>query len=126
MESDERAIRHVHADWINAVNSGDLDRLLSLMTNDVVFLSPGLEPAGRHDFPEGFSAAHRRSDIRCTSELDEVVVAGDIAHTIARDRLSVTPRTGGESVELAGRRLTIYRKQADGRWLLARDIHTLS
>ncbi len=29
-------------------------------------------------------------------------------------------------MELAGHRITIYRKQADGLWLLARDAHTLS
>jgi len=126
MESDERAIRELHATWIEAVNAGDLDRLLSVMSEDALFVSPGLEPAGRDEFPTGFRAGHQQSHIRCTSELDEVVVAGDIAHTLARDTLSVTPRGGGETVELAGRRLTIYRRQPDGRWLLARDIHTLA
>ncbi|HEY0800692.1 MAG TPA: hypothetical protein VGD54_07600 [Steroidobacteraceae bacterium] len=36
------------------------------------------------------------------------------------------PRDGGEATELAGHRITVYRKQPDGRWLLARDAHTLS
>jgi ketosteroid isomerase-like protein len=40
--------------------------------------------------------------------------------------LSVAPRAGGQATELAGHRITIYRKQPDGRWLLARDAHTLS
>ena len=126
MESDERAIREVHTTWIDAVNAGDLDRLLSLMTDDVVFVNPGLDLAGRDEFPNNFSAGHRQSQIRCTSELDEVVVAGDIGHTLARDSLSITPRSGGDTLEFAGHRLTIYRKQPDGRWLLARDIHTLT
>jgi ketosteroid isomerase-like protein len=29
-------------------------------------------------------------------------------------------------MQLAGHRITVYRKQPDGRWLLARDAHTLS
>ena len=41
MGSDERAIREVHSTWIDAVNAGDLARLLSLMADDVVFLNPG-------------------------------------------------------------------------------------
>ncbi|HYJ97869.1 MAG TPA: DUF4440 domain-containing protein, partial [Burkholderiaceae bacterium] len=41
MGSDERAIREVHATWIEAVNAGDLDLLLTLMADDVVFLNPG-------------------------------------------------------------------------------------
>jgi hypothetical protein len=48
------------------------------------------------------------------------------AHTLSRDSLSVTPRAGGETIELAGDRLTIHRRQIDNRWLLARDAHTLS
>jgi ketosteroid isomerase-like protein len=29
-------------------------------------------------------------------------------------------------MQLAGYRLTVYRKHPDGRWLLARDAHTLT
>lgn len=39
--------------------------------------------------------------------------------------MSVTPRAGGVAMRLAGDRLTVYRRQPDGRWLLARDAHTL-
>ena len=126
MESDERALREVHTTWIDAVNAGDLDRLLGLMADDVVFLNPGRAPFGRDGFPAGFSAAHQRSRIRCVSELQEVVVVGDLAYTLCHDSLSVTPRAGGQAMALAGDRITIYRKQPGGRWLLARDAHTLS
>ncbi len=126
METDERAIREVHATWIDAVNAGDLERLLGLMADDVVFLNPGREPFGRDGFPTGFSAGHQRNWIRCISELEEVTVAGEFAYTVCRDSLSVTPRAGGDAMQLAGHRITIYRKQPDGRWLLARDVHTLS
>ena len=125
MEPDERAIRAVHTTWIDAVNAGDLTRLLSMMADDVVFLNPGQAPFGREGFPADFSAAHQQSRIRCVSELEEVVVVGEVAYTRCRDSLSVTPRVGGKTIELAGHRITIYRKQPDGRWLLARDAHTL-
>lgn len=125
MGSDERAIREVHATWIEAVNAGDLARLLALMADDVVFLNPGREPVGRDEFPPGFLAAHRENRIRCVSDLEEVVVVDDVAYTRCRDSLSVTPRAGGDTAELAGHRLTIYRKAVGGRWLLARDAHTL-
>ena len=126
MGSDERAIREVHTTWIDAVNAGDLVHLLSLMADDVVFLGPGLAPSRREGFPDRFSAAHQQFRIRCISELEEVVVVGEVAYTLSQDSLSVTPRAGGEATELAGHRITIYRKQTDGRWLLARDAHTLS
>jgi uncharacterized protein (TIGR02246 family) len=126
MESDERAIRELHAVWVEAVNAGDLARLLSLMTDDVVFLNPGRAPLTRKEFPDAFSIAHQQSRIRCVSEWQEVVVTDDIAYTLCRDSLSVRPRMGGGATTLTGHRLTIYRRQPDGRWLLARDAHTLT
>jgi uncharacterized protein (TIGR02246 family) len=126
MGSDERAIREVHTTWIDAVNAGDLALLLTLMADDVVFLNPGQAPFDREGFPIGFLAAHQQSRIRCISELEEVVIVGEVAYTVCRDSLSVIPRAGGEAMELAGHRITIYRKQSDGRWLLARDANTLS
>jgi len=126
MRSDEQEIREVHSTWISAVNAGDLDRLLALMADDVVFLNPGQAPFGRDVFSANFSAAHQQVRIRCGSELEEIVVIGEVAYTWSRDALSVTPRAGGEAAQLAGHRITVYRKQRDGRWLLARDAHTLS
>lgn len=126
MDPDEHAIREVHRTWIDAVNAGDLARLLDLMTDDVVFLNPGQAAFGRQGFQAAFSSGHQQFRLRCVSELQEVVVAGDVAHTLSKDSLSLTPRAGAATSQLAGHRLTIYRKQPDGRWLLARDAHTLA
>ena len=116
----------MHSVWIDAVNAGDLARLLTLMTDDAVFLGPGQAPFGRDEFSANFSAAHQRIRIRCTSELEEVVVVGEVAYTWSRDVLSVTPRAGGEATRLAGYRMSVYREREKGRWLLARDAHTLT
>ena len=53
--------------WIDAVNAGDLARLLTLMTGDVVFLNPGQAPFGRDGFSTAFLAAHKQAVIRCIS-----------------------------------------------------------
>jgi uncharacterized protein (TIGR02246 family) len=90
MNADERQIREVHSTWIAAVNAGDLARLLTLVADDVVFLSPGQAPVGRAGFSANFSAAQRELRINCISELEEVVVASDVAYTRSRDALSVT------------------------------------
>ena len=116
----------MHSTWIDAVNTGDLARLLTLIADDVVFLHPGQAPFGRDGFSSNFMAAHQQMRICCISELEEVVVVGEVAYTRSRDTLSVTPRAGGETTRLAGHRMTVYRRQPDGRWLLARDAHTLS
>ena len=116
MASDEREIRTVHSIWIDAVNAGDLARLLT----------PGQAPFGREGFSSNFRTAHQQMRICCTSELEEVIVVGEVAYTRSRDALSVTPRAGGKAAQFAGHRMTVYRKQRKGRWLLCRDVHTLS
>lgn len=126
MESEEQQIRTVHSIWIDAVNAGDLARLLTLVADDVVFLAPGQAPFGREKFSSHFAAAHQQMQICCTSELEEVVVVGEVAYTRSRDGVSLTPRAGGKAALFGGHRMTVYRKQRDSRWLLSRDIHTLT
>src|SRR5262245_46917103 len=126
MASDEREIRTVHSSWIDAVNAGYLARLLTLVAGDVCLLTPAKARLDRAVFSAIFMAAHQQMRICCTSELEEVVIVGEVAYTRSRDALSVTPRAGGKAAQLAGHRLTVYRKQRDGRWLLSRDVHTLS
>jgi uncharacterized protein (TIGR02246 family) len=53
MTDDERAIRQVVDTWMAASKSGDLATVLSLMTDDVIFMVPGQEPFGK----EAFAAA---------------------------------------------------------------------
>lgn len=126
MTTEEREVREAHVRWIEAVNAGDLTRLLGLMTDDVVLIHPGGEPAGREEFAASFTEVQRQSRFECRSELAQVTVMGDVACAWSRDALSVTPSEGGETVRFAGHRLTVYRRASDGRWLLARDAHTLA
>lgn len=126
LSPEEQAIHDVHTTWIEAVNAGDLARLHSLMAHDVVFINPGQAPFGREGLAANFSAAHATLTIKCVSELEEVVVVGTVAYTRSCDTVTVTPRAGGKATPFAGYRLTIYRQQPDGRWLLARDAHTVS
>jgi uncharacterized protein (TIGR02246 family) len=122
---DARAIRVVHEAWVAAVNAADIDSLLPMMAEDSVFVSPGEPPLLRDGFPAKFTDGHRRFLLHCASELREIVVGGDSAHTLCHDTLAAVPRDGGETMRLSGHRLSVYRRQPDGRWLLARDAHTL-
>jgi uncharacterized protein (TIGR02246 family) len=130
MDSDERAVREAHADWITAVNAGELERLMGLMTDDVVLINPGQAPFGREGFQAGFTGGHREFELHCASDPQNVVVAGDVAYTCSHDVLTLTPRAGGATFKMAGYRLTVYRREhdsnGDGVWRLARDAHTLA
>ena len=44
MENDEKAIRELVTTWLDASKAGDTEKVLSLMTDDVVFLVAGQPP----------------------------------------------------------------------------------
>ena len=54
-----------------------------------------------------------------------LLVVGEVAYSWSRDTVSVTPSDGTEAIQLAGDALTVWRKRADGGWVLARDACTL-
>ena len=45
MTRDEQEIRDLVSTWMSATKAGDTDAVLSLMTDDVVFLAPTLAPS---------------------------------------------------------------------------------
>lgn len=123
---DEREIRALVARWISATREGDIDTVLGLMTDDVVFLVPGRAPMDKREFAEVSRTppGMRRPAIEGTSEIREIEVVGDWAWMRTELSVAVTP-PGGPRIERAGYTLTILRK-VDGRWKLARDANLLA
>ena len=124
MSEDERTIREVVATWMQASRAGDLDTVLGLMTDDVVFMVPGREPFGKDVFAAN-SRAMTGVRIEGTSDIRELEVLGNWAYLRNYLEITITP-PGGSSVRRTGYTLTLLRKQADGRWLLARDANLLT
>lgn len=126
MASDEQQIRDVVARWMQATKAGDIDTVLSLMTEDAIFLVPGRAPMYKAEFAEisRAQAGAQAPAIDGRSEIQEVAVSGDLAYLWSRLSVSVTPK-GGETMERAGHTLTVFRKEA-GQWRLARDANLLA
>jgi len=122
---DERAIRDVITTWLSASAAGDSKTVLSLMSDDVMFLVAGREPFGKEQFAASQSAltSHR---IEARSEVREVVVSGDLAYARSHLSVTMTPVAGGAPVRRSGPTLSIFRRLADGRWALARDANLLT
>ena len=120
MHADEQAIRDLVQTWVRASAAGDLDQVLALMSDDVVFLTPGQEPFGKQAFATASRASVGKVRVEGSADVLEVQVAGDLAY--CRVRLTITLRTpeGAEVKRLSGYSLSVLRKQ-DGRWVIARD-----
>jgi uncharacterized protein (TIGR02246 family) len=123
---DEQQIRELVAAWMAATKAADTEKILSLMTDDVVFLVAGQPPFGKEKFAETLKAPIGKpgSQIDASSEIQEIRVAGDIAYSWAKLRVEIIP-PGGQPILRAGHTLTVFRKTG-GRWLLARDANLLT
>ncbi|MGE0665041.1 MAG: SgcJ/EcaC family oxidoreductase [Sphingomonadales bacterium] len=125
MTEDERAIRQVVATWMEASCAGDSSAVLSLMTEDAIFMVPGQEPFGREVFEvAGSQPGAAKPQIAGTNDIVEIEILGDWAFTRNRIDISITP-PAGEQVRRTGYTLTLFRKEPDGRWRLARDANLL-
>jgi uncharacterized protein (TIGR02246 family) len=125
MADDERAIRALVDDWMAATRSGDVATVLGLMTDDAVFMVPGREPFGKEVFAAA-SGDMRGAEIDGNSDIVELAILGDWAWMRARITVSMTPPGGAAPMRRSGYTLTILRKEADGKWRLARDANLLT
>lgn len=124
MTDDETEIRQAVSIWMDASRRGDLETVLSLMTDDVVFMVPGREPFGREAFAAAAAPAEAPT-IEGTSEIVELQVLGDVAFT--RNHIDIVATSkGADPVRRAGYTLTLFRRCEDGRWRLFRDANLLT
>jgi len=126
MPRDEDQIRAVIATWLTASKAGDVDTVLGLMTDDVVFLVPGRPPMRKAEFASLSrpQLGMPRPQMDGTSEIQEIQVAGDWAFAWTKLSVVMTP-PGGEPIERAGHTLSVFQK-INGRWFLARDANLLA
>jgi uncharacterized protein (TIGR02246 family) len=119
MNEDERAIRALVDAWMAASRAGDLEAVLSLMADDVIFMVPGRPPFGKDAF-RAASEGMKGMQLDGQARIEELQVLGDWAYLRNHIEITVTPPSS-TPVRRSGYALTILRKEADGRWRLVRD-----
>lgn len=127
MESDEPEIRQLVSTWMAATKAGDVEAVLSLMADDVVFLMPGQPVMRKADFAAAARAqsGQERPRFDSTSEIQEIKILGDWAFMWTKLTVVVTPPGDGKPMTRAGHTLSVLKKQS-GKWVLARDANMLS
>lgn len=123
MSTDEAAIRKLIDDWMQASAPGDLAKVLSMMSDDVVFMTVGREPFGKKEFAAQ-SASLKDVKIEGVAEPVEIKVLGDWAYLRNHITATVTPKAG-QPVKRAGYTLTILTRKPDGGWVIARDANLM-
>jgi uncharacterized protein (TIGR02246 family) len=123
MSADIEQINKITQDYKDAVNTGDAESFLETLSDDVVFMSfdeplvEGKRAIGKW-LEEMFSAFNMKIDF----SYSEIEVANSWAWSRGPFTYTLVPKRGGESVEVIGKFVDIFRKQADGSWRFARII----
>jgi uncharacterized protein (TIGR02246 family) len=126
MSGDEKAIRDVVTLWLKATTEGDIVTIMNLMTEDVVFLTPGNPPMMREAFRTGFENMIRSVKVKPSSKVQEVTIEGNLATTWAAMEVELTPLSGGPKKVAKGHTLSAFRRGGDGQWRIFRDANMLS
>ena len=126
-DQEKQKVREVIDTWLRATAEGDLERVLSLMAEDVVFLLPGQPPMrGRDAFAAASRSALGQFRIEGKPDIQEIRIAGDYAFCWNHLSLTMTPLQDGSPRQRAGHILSVFRKEPDGRWVLFRDANLLT
>jgi uncharacterized protein (TIGR02246 family) len=95
-EGAERQIRELIDSWIAASNAHDVAALIGMMTDDIVFLTPGRAPFGKAEFA---ADVERRKSVAIAArvEVQEIEVSGPRAYVRNHIRVELTrvKRRGG-------------------------------
>ena len=124
MTEDERAIRDLVVTWMKASEAGDVNTVLSLMADDVIFMVPGREPFGKEVF-RAASEAMKGIRLAGTSDIREIKVLGDWAYIRNYIEMTIMP-SDGTATQRSGYTLSILHKQSSGKWVLWRDANLVA
>lgn len=118
----DSAAHKAHENYVRVINSNNLDSLMSMMTDDVIFLAADAKPivgkaavrAWAEDYEKAF---HTHWD----KPVQEFTVSGDNAIERYSYTSTDTPIAGGKPVVDTGWGLVIYHRDTDGVWRVSRD-----
>lgn len=121
--TDKELISGVIQLWMEATSKKDLDTVLSLMHDDVVFLVSGQPPMNKEQFAENFRGMMQQNvAIEGKSEVREIVVRDELAYCWSN--LHVIVKGPDKDVTRDGPVLSIFKKTNE-QWKLFRDANLL-
>ncbi len=114
----DAAIRKLEQEFAAAISAGDLDRALSFLTPDCVFLidqQPTLEGV---DAVRVFGRRMMAAGVRVAVDTTRVEQSGNLAFELARYTMMIS-RKDGTKVEERGKIVNVWRRQPNGEWKMA-------
>ena len=123
LEADTAAIIDFMNQYRSSQNAGDIDRFMSLWTEDGILMPPNGPPViGKDQIREGTIGRFDQFTFDLDGTEAEVEVAGGWAFTRGTYTITVTPKEGGQAVFIDGKFMNILQRQPDGSWKMHRGI----
>ncbi len=122
-DADRAALARGAEAWAQAAEAGDPAALGALYVEDAVVLPPNQGVvSGRAAIETHFGAFPPLSNVR----LDQIEVegSGDVAYVRGRYAMTIHVPGASEPTSDQGKYLEIWKKQADGSWMIARDMYS--
>jgi len=116
-------VQKIWKKYASAVVDGDSDRWITLWIDDGIQMPPGAPPnVGKEKiriYIKNMMTSTPISEMVINSE--EVRESGEWGFSRGNYWIIITPEEG-EKVKISGKFLTVFEKQIDGSWKIARDI----
>jgi uncharacterized protein (TIGR02246 family) len=123
--TDETGILNLHNDVVDAFNELDIDKLLSLHTDDVILMEPGM-PAicGKQEMIKLLERLkNKASRLYLSYRIQELEVFGNRAF-LRGQVIKTTVQNNNNKIIEVGNFVTLSQKQTDGKWLRTHVIVT--
>ncbi|HMI56529.1 MAG TPA: nuclear transport factor 2 family protein [Gemmatimonadaceae bacterium] len=118
----DSAAHKAHENYVRVINSNNIDSLVSMMTDDVVFLAANAPPIVGKPAVRAWAVDYLKAfKTKWDKPVQEFVVSGDYAFERYKYTSTDTPIGGGKDVVDTGWGLVVYHRDADGTWRVARD-----
>jgi uncharacterized protein (TIGR02246 family) len=123
-ETSREAVTRAFEGLVRARNARDLEAVMSFFTKDALLSYPGLPDAGFDALHEIFRKNYANPDVqgRCSAEVEEVQVSGDLAFVRAVWTADLEQKSTGRQIRMRDKDLEIWRRQPDGSWKLFRGL----
>lgn len=121
---DRDQLRAIARAWVDNYLSGDLEGMMSLMHEDAMIMAANSETVRGTDAVRAYLATRvGQPGVDFEDDLQEIRINGNWAFVRGDFQLAVTPEGAPEPVfRRHGRYLVIYEKNAEGEWLMLRDM----
>jgi uncharacterized protein (TIGR02246 family) len=122
-EDMDAVMEAIWSEYTASIGEGDIERWVEVWVEDGIQLPPGeAAVVGKDNILARNSAVFEPFDVSMSITNEEVVAEGNWAYARGVYEATLTPKAGGEDIQVDGKYVTILQKQPDGTWKIYRDI----